>query len=67
MRRNALRVSCLIAAVTLCMAGGAAATVKIDSNTFGALEARAIGPAVMSGRIMALDAVASEEWSKKEL
>ncbi len=32
--------------------------VKIDSYTFGAIEARAIGPAVMSGRIMSIDAVA---------
>ena len=31
--------------------------VKIDSDTFGGLEARAIGPAAMSGRITAIDAV----------
>lgn len=31
--------------------------VEIDSDTFGAIEARAIGPAVMGGRIAALDAV----------
>jgi len=31
------------------------AQVKIDSTTFGALEARAIGPAAMSGRIAAID------------
>ena len=31
--------------------------VKIDSDTFGGLEARSIGPAAMSGRIAALDAV----------
>ena len=31
--------------------------VKIDSSTFGAIRARAIGPAVMGGRIAALDAV----------
>jgi photosystem II stability/assembly factor-like uncharacterized protein len=31
--------------------------VTIDSDTFGGLEARSIGPAVMSGRIAALDAV----------
>ncbi|MFQ5708476.1 MAG: WD40/YVTN/BNR-like repeat-containing protein [bacterium] len=31
--------------------------IKIDSNTFGAIEARAIGPAVMGGRIAALTAV----------
>ena len=31
--------------------------VKIDSYTFGSIEARSIGPAVMGGRISALDAV----------
>ncbi len=35
------------------------AQVKITSSTFGALEARQIGPAVMSGRITAIDAVNS--------
>lgn len=34
--------------------------VKIDSETFGGLEARSLGPAVMSGRISALDAVAGD-------
>ena len=34
-----------------------AAEVEIDSNTFGGIEARSIGPATMSGRISALDAV----------
>jgi photosystem II stability/assembly factor-like uncharacterized protein len=33
------------------------AQVKLTSSTFGALEARQIGPAVMSGRITAIDAV----------
>ena len=37
----------------------AAAAVQIDSNTFGALEARALGPASMSGRIAALDATST--------
>ncbi|MCI0493418.1 glycosyl hydrolase, partial [candidate division KSB1 bacterium] len=32
-------------------------SVKIDSYTFGAIEARSIGPAVMGGRISALDVV----------
>ena len=31
--------------------------VKIDADTFGGLEARSIGPAAMSGRITALDAL----------
>jgi hypothetical protein len=38
----------------------AVAAVEIDSNTFGALRARSIGPAVMSGRIAAIDAVAED-------
>jgi photosystem II stability/assembly factor-like uncharacterized protein len=33
------------------------ADVKIDSGTFGNMQARSIGPAVMGGRIAALDAV----------
>jgi photosystem II stability/assembly factor-like uncharacterized protein len=35
-------------------------TVEINSSTFGALEARHIGPAVMSGRITCIDALASD-------
>ncbi len=38
----------------------AAADIEIDSNTFGGLRARSIGPAVMSGRIAAIDAVAED-------
>lgn len=38
----------------------AQAQVKIDSATFGAIEARSIGPAKTSGRISAIDAVASD-------
>ncbi|MDZ7292909.1 MAG: glycosyl hydrolase [candidate division KSB1 bacterium] len=34
--------------------------VKIDANTFGAIEARHLGPAVMGGRIMAIEAVNTE-------
>jgi photosystem II stability/assembly factor-like uncharacterized protein len=34
--------------------------VKVNKNTFGAIEARHIGPAVMSGRIAALDAVQND-------
>ncbi|MEN3333197.1 MAG: hypothetical protein V7641_2562 [Blastocatellia bacterium] len=33
--------------------------VKIDSSTFGAIEARHIGPAITSGRIAAIDGVAN--------
>jgi len=31
--------------------------IKIDTDTFGGLEARSIGPAVMSGRISAIDVI----------
>jgi photosystem II stability/assembly factor-like uncharacterized protein len=34
--------------------------VKVDDNMFGAIEARHIGPATMSGRIAALDAVQND-------
>jgi len=37
-----------------------AQTPEINSNTFGGLEARHIGPAVMSGRITCIDALASD-------
>ncbi|HEX3551672.1 MAG TPA: glycosyl hydrolase [Thermoanaerobaculia bacterium] len=51
------RILCLTA-TGLALAGAArAAGTEIDSNTFGGLEARAIGPAVMGGRIAAIDAV----------
>lgn len=45
-------------AVTAVLAPAAVAQ-DIDSNTFGGLSARAIGPATMSGRISALDVVPS--------
>ncbi len=51
--RNALLVLTLVASV-------APLTAAVDESTFGGLEARAIGPAVMSGRIAALDAVAED-------
>lgn len=38
----------------------ASAQVEIDSSTFGGLYARSIGPAIMSGRIAAIDAVAGD-------
>ncbi len=46
--------------IVVCVAAFAAATVsstglEIDTETFGGLEARSIGPAVMSGRVAAID------------
>jgi photosystem II stability/assembly factor-like uncharacterized protein len=54
------RVALVALAGILCIAGMVVAQVKIDSNTFGGLRARSIGPAVMSGRISAIDAVAED-------
>jgi len=56
-----VRVGVLVAAVACAAAAPAYAQgVTIDSDTFGGLNARAIGPAAMSGRISALDAVAGD-------
>ena len=58
MRRRFHSILCLAACGLLAGAAVArAADVEIDSNTFGGLEARSLGPAVMSGRIAAIDAV----------
>jgi len=57
--RTPQRILCLFAAgLTLAMA--VPAQTEIDSNTFAGLEARAIGPAVMSGRIAGIDGVAGD-------
>src|SRR5215217_4387714 len=51
-----------LAVAGLAAASGAAraAEVEIDSNTFGGLEARAIGPAVTGGRIAAIEALSQD-------
>ena len=55
------RLCAVLAAVAWATAAPAYAQgVTIDSDTFGGMEARAIGPAAMSGRITALDAVAGD-------
>ncbi len=60
-RRAGARVLAAVAAVALATAVPVwAQGVKVDSETFGGLRARAIGPAAMSGRIAAIDAVAGE-------
>ena len=59
MLRRPFRV-CIVLVVALSLAAMAAAQVEIDSNTFGGLHARSIGPALMSGRISAIDAVAED-------
>ncbi len=50
------RINSFLLASLLLPATGMTKPVKIDSYTFGGLQARSIGPAVMSGRISALDA-----------
>jgi hypothetical protein len=53
----------LIAAAALALGAGAALAadeVTITADTFGGLQARSIGPATMSGRIAAIDAVATD-------
>ncbi|HWN44059.1 MAG TPA: glycosyl hydrolase [Thermoanaerobaculia bacterium] len=57
--RTPQRILCL-AAAGLALAMAAPAQTEIDSNTFAGLEARAIGPAVMSGRIAGIDGVAGD-------
>ena len=58
MRRTFNSILCLAACGLLAGAAVArAADVEIDSNTFGGIEARSIGPATMGGRIAAIDAV----------
>ena len=58
MRIRTPALAALVAAA--CAAASGHAAVEIDSNTFGGWQARSIGPAVMSGRIAALDAVVDE-------
>ncbi len=61
--RTTLRslLACFVAfAFAVTLATSANAAVKIDSNTFGGLQARNIGSATMSGRIAALDAHAED-------
>ena len=56
MRPFVCRRSAHVVALWIALGGAAVAQdVAIDSDTFGGLEARSIGPAVMSGRIAALD------------
>ena len=68
MRAHSLRIASIYLLITAFLATAAPAQngpaqngkVKLDSNSFGAIEARHIGPAVTSGRIAALDGVARD-------
>jgi photosystem II stability/assembly factor-like uncharacterized protein len=55
-----LTLYCVLIAACLAASVGAQTTVKLDSNSFGAIEARHIGPGTTSGRIAAIDGVASD-------
>ena len=60
MTRRGTLLLCVILAAAGVAVEAADSNPKIDSATFGGLSARAIGPAVMSGRISAIDAVATD-------
>ncbi|MEO1594439.1 MAG: glycosyl hydrolase [Pseudomonadota bacterium] len=53
------RSTILVAALAL--SAGAHGAIELSSATFGALSARSIGPAVMSGRISAVDGVVNAD------
>jgi photosystem II stability/assembly factor-like uncharacterized protein len=57
MHRRSKAILGLAAGLALASQPAARAQVEIDSSTFGGLEARSIGPAVMSGRISAIAGV----------
>jgi len=61
--RQQLRALVCAAAVAACATPAFAQGVTVDSDTFGGLQARAIGPATMGGRIAALDVVAGDRMT----
>jgi photosystem II stability/assembly factor-like uncharacterized protein len=60
MRSVRLRILAVTAIAVLAAPSSRAQDVKIDADVFGGLEARSIGPAAMSGRISAIDALEGE-------
>src|SRR6266567_7111407 len=62
MRSNLIRLTLYSFVISVALTASVAAqtTVKLDSNSFGAIEARHIGPAITSGRIAAIDGVNSD-------
>ncbi|MEE8526583.1 MAG: glycosyl hydrolase, partial [Thermoanaerobaculia bacterium] len=61
-----MRVSSFLA-IAFAFAATTSGQVAIDSNSFGGIRARAIGPAVMSGRIAAIDAVPADPASDRRM
>ncbi|MBN2174952.1 MAG: hypothetical protein JW731_12530 [Bacteroidales bacterium] len=53
-------ITCTLMVCLFTLNNTAQDNVGVDKNTFGAIEARHIGPATMSGRISSLDAVHSD-------
>ena len=66
MRTHLTQLSCaaLVAAVVATAVPAQGQAVNVDAETFAGLDIRAIGPATMSGRISAVDAVAWVDCSK---
>src|ERR1041384_8102527 len=60
MRPRSLIINLLLTAASAAVNVSAQTSVKLDSNSFGAIEARHIGPAVTSGRIAAIDGGATD-------
>lgn len=56
-KTNDILLRALVLAALATWPVAAAAEIDFDSATFGGLRARAIGPAVMGGRVAAIDAV----------
>lgn len=56
-----LVVICLLSFSLIFAQSNKSNDIKLDSNIFGEIKARAIGPAVMSGRISAIDVVNSDK------
>src|SRR5436190_23103492 len=60
MRSHSVIATTLVVFIALTISAAAQTTVKLDTNSFGAIEARHIGPAITSGRIAAIDGVNSD-------
>ncbi|MEM6638739.1 MAG: glycosyl hydrolase [Pseudomonadota bacterium] len=58
-RRNTVR--CALGLAALAVGISAHSAIDLDSATFGGLSARSIGPAVMSGRVAALDGAITDD------
>ncbi|MEO0423251.1 MAG: glycosyl hydrolase, partial [Pseudomonadota bacterium] len=55
-----IRTTPVLAAIALATTTAAYGAIDVNSSTFGGLRARSLGPAVMSGRVAAIDGVVRE-------